>query len=312
MLVVRSADAIPPGSRGCSIAWGMFDGVHLGHQHVLRLALTEARVRGGKAVALTFDPHPQSVVCPEKAPRLLQPLSQRLRDLAAVGIDVALVLEFTPELSRVPGQEFVERLLATAPGVHSLSVGEGFQFGAQRSGDIGLLRRMGLERGFAVHVAQPVSLGGEVVSSSRIRQSLREGDLEHVSELLGRPYAVSGTVVRGDQLGRTLGFPTANLAVQGLELPPQGVYAARVRILSDTPGAAVPAVLNWGIRPTLERPAGEGRFEVHLLGHEGDLYGRELEVTFVGFLRAESRFDSVDALRSQIGRDCIAARNILG
>lgn len=310
MLVVRSADAIPRSARGCSIAWGMFDGVHLGHQHVLRLAQNEARVRGGRAVALTFDPHPQSVVCPEKAPRLLQPLTQRLRDLEALGIDVALVLQFTPELSRVTGQEFVEHLLGRAPGVQSLSVGEGFQFGARRSGDIALLRRIGLERGVAVHVAQPVSLGGVVVSSSRIRQSLREGDLETVSELLGRPYAVSGTVVRGDQLGRRIGFPTANIDVQGLELPPHGVYAARVRILPGAPD--VPAVLNWGVRPTLDRPEGEGRFEVHLLEQEGDLYGRELEITFVRFLRAECRFDSVEALQSQIGRDCIAAREVLG
>lgn len=309
MLVVRSADAIPRAPGGCRMAWGMFDGVHLGHQQVLNLTLTEARARDGLAVALTFDPHPQSVVCPEKAPRLLQPLPQRLRDLEAFGIDVALVLEFTPELSRVTGQEFVERLFEQTPDLCSLAVGEGFQFGAQRSGDIALLRRIGTERGFAVQVAQPVSRGGGVVSSSRIRQSLREGDLETVSELLGRPYAVSGTVIRGDQLGRRIGFPTANINVQGLELPPHGVYAARIRMLPSD--VQVPAVLNWGVRPTLGRPEGEARFEVHLLDHDGDLYGQELEVRLIRFLRGECRFDSVDALRSQIGRDCIAARELL-
>lgn len=225
-------------------------------------------------------------------------------------MDVALVLEFTPELSCVAGQDFVEQLLDATPGFCSLSVGEGFQFGARRSGDIALLRRMGAERGFAVHVAQPVSLGGIVVSSSRIRQSLREGDLETVSELLGRPYAVSGIVVEGDRLGRRIGFPTANIDVHGLELPPHGVYAARVRMPPADVG--LPAVLNWGIRPTLRRPEGETRFEVHLLEEGSDLYGRELEITFVRFLRGEHRFDSIDALRSQIGRDCAEARQLLG
>lgn len=310
MLVIRSEEPFPGSPRGSSIAWGMFDGVHLGHQHVLRLALNEARIRGGRAVALTFDPHPQSVVCPERAPRLLQSLSQRLRYLGSIGMDVALVLEFTPELSRVSGQAFVEHLLSRTSGFSSLSVGEGFQFGAQRSGDIALLRRIGTERGFAVHVAQPVSLGGTVVSSSRIRQSLREGDLETVSELLGRPYAVSGIVVQGDRLGRRIGFPTANVDVHGLELPPHGVYAARVRMPPDI--VEVPAVLNWGIRPTLKRPEGESRFEVHLLDKGRDLYGRELEITFVQFLRGECRFDSLEALQSQIGQDCTVARDLLG
>ena len=310
MQVIRSAEAIPRGSRGCCIAWGMFDGVHLGHQHVLSLALNDARVCGGRSVALTFDPHPQAVVCPERAPRLLQPLAQRLRHLEASGIDVALVLQFTSELSRVSGHEFMESLVEKAPRIRSLSVGEGFQFGSQRSGDVTLLRRIGSERGFAVHVASAVSLGGVVVSSSRIRQSLREGNLREVSELLGRPYSVSGYVVRGDQLGRTMGFPTANIEVRGLELPPHGVYAARVRVL---PGRReLRAVLNWGVRPTLGRPEGEPRFEVHLLDQDGELYGRELEITFVRLLRAECRFDSVDALRSQIQRDCIAARKLLG
>ena len=309
MLVIRNSEAIPESPKGSSIAWGMFDGVHLGHQHVLRLALNEARVRGGLAVALTFDPHPLSVVCPERAPRLLQPLAQRLRDLGSLGIDVALVLQFTPKLSSVSGADFVEHLLSGTSGVRSISVGEGFRFGAQRSGDIALLRRIGTERGFVVHAAQPVSVGGTVVSSSRIRQSLREGDLEAVSALLGRPYGVSGTVVQGDKLGRRIGFPTANIDVQGLELPPHGVYAVRVRMPPND--VEVAAVLNWGVRPTLGNPEGEARFEVHLLDRGGDLYGRELEVTFVRFLRAECRFDSVEGLRSQICQDCAAARELL-
>jgi riboflavin kinase/FMN adenylyltransferase len=293
----------------------MFDGVHLGHQHVIRSALNDALTHGAPSTVLTFDPHPLRVVWPDRAPRLLQPLAQRLRRFAELGVGTTLVHPFTPDIARWSGEQFIRHLVTEARGIRSLNVGEGFQFGHGRSGNVSLLRELGRELGFSVHVAPPVALGGEVVSSSRIRQCLRDGRLEHVAELLGRPYALSGVVQPGDQRGRQLGFPTANLDVDGLELPPFGVYAARVRRI--TPPASADdwaAVLNMGVRPTVSGAGGEPsiRFEVHLLGFQGDLYGQELEVTLVQFLRPERRFESLEALRDQIARDCESAVVALG
>ena len=313
MRVVHHPSELPRTPRGCCVAWGMFDGVHLGHQHVIRSALNDALTHGAPSAVLTFDPHPLRVVWPERAPRLLQPLAQRLRRFAELGVGTTLVHPFTSDIARWSGEQFIRHLVTEAGGVRSLNVGEGFQFGHGRSGNISLLRELGLELGFSVHVAPPVALGGEVVSSSRIRQCLRDGRLEPVAELLGRPYALSGIVQPGDQRGRQLGFPTANLNVDGLELPPFGVYAARVRGVGTT-GNEWPAVLNVGVRPTVSASAGEPavRFEVHLLGFQGDLYGQELEVTLVEFLRAERRFESLEALRDQIARDCESAVAALG
>lgn len=309
MQVIHRPADLPRASRGCCVAWGMFDGVHLGHQHVIRAALADAATHQAPSVVFTFDPHPLAVVRPDRAPRLLQPLSQRLRAFADLGLHTGLVFPFTTEVARWSGETFIRWLVSEAGGLRSLSVGEGFQFGQARSGDVGLLRRLGQELGFGVHVAPPVAVGGEVVSSSRIRQCLREGKLELVTELLGRPYALSGVVERGDGLGRKWGVPTANLGIEGLELPPSGVYAAWVCRMGH--GGDHPAVLNLGVRPTLGRPEGAQRFEVHLLDFEADLYGEELEVTFVEFLRPERRFESLDALRHQIHRDQEAAREAL-
>ncbi len=291
------------------MAWGMFDGVHLGHQHVIRAALADAATHHAPSVVFTFDPHPLAVVRPDRAPRLLQPLPQRLRAFADLGLQTGLVFPFTSEVACWSGETFIRWLVSEAGGLRSLSVGEGFQFGQARSGDVGLLRRLGQELGFGIHVVPPVAVGGDVVSSSRIRQCLREGRLELVTELLGRPYALSGIVERGDGLGRKLGIPTANLGIGGLELPPSGVYAARVRRINRA--GDYPAVLNLGMRPTLGRPEGEQRFEVHLLDFHADLYGEELEVTFVDFLRPERRFESLDALGDQIRRDQESARDAL-
>jgi riboflavin kinase/FMN adenylyltransferase len=310
MVVVSSPDALPRHPHGLCLALGMFDGVHLGHQHVLHAALTDAATLATQSVVLTFDPHPLSVVRPERAPRLLQTLPQRLRAFARLGLEAALVVPFTPEIAALDGEAFIRGLLRGTGPLRSLSVGEDFLFGHARSGNVALLRRLGAELDFTVHAAPPVSVGGEVVSSSRIRECLRAGQWEHVAELLGRPYALAGVVQRGDQLGRQLGFPTANLDVAGLALPPAGVYATRVRRLAA--GTEHPAVLNLGVRPTLARADGELRFEVHLLDFAGDLYGEELEVTFVRHLRAEQRFSGLDALRAQITADASKARALLG
>lgn len=309
MLVTRTPAELPRPAHGLCLALGMFDGVHLGHQHVVRHALTHATTVAGLSVALTFDPHPLAVVRPDRAPRLLQTVPHRLRALRALGLDATLVIPFTRDLANLSGEQFIRELLQNAGRIRSLSVGEGFQFGHQRSGSVDLLRTLGGALGFQVHAAPPVAVGGEVVSSSRIRQHLRDGQLEAAGELLGRPYALSGLVIPGDRLGRNLRFPTANLDIAGLELPPTGVYAVRVRRLSrDTDH---PAVLNLGVRPTVACREGELRFEVHLLEFDADLYGEELEVTFVERLRDERRFPDIAALRTQIAADIAAARTLL-
>ena len=309
MLVTRSPAALPRPAHGLCLALGMFDGVHLGHQHVLRHAIVHASTVAGASVALTFDPHPLSIVRPDRAPRLLQSLPQRLRAIEALGLDAALVIPFTTALAALEGRAFIETLLRETGRIRSLSVGEGFQFGRNRTGTVDLLRALGDGHGFHVHVAPPVSLGGEVVSSSRIRSHLRAGALDEASELLGRPYAVSARVIAGDARGRTLGFPTANLDIAGLELPTGGVFAVRVRRIAA--GTDHPGVLNLGTRPTVSPDGGPLHCEVHLLDFAGDLYGEELEATFVERLRRELRFPDAEALKSQITADVVAARHAL-
>lgn len=308
MLTLRSPAELPAAPGGVCVALGMFDGVHLGHQHVIRQAQVDARILGARSVVATFDPHPLSVVAPAKAPRLLQTLSQRLRAIEGQGIDAVLVLPFDAELSRVPGEEFVRRLAAGFGRLRSFTVGQGFHFGHQRSGNVPLLRALGRELGFVVHPMAPVSIGSEVVSSTRVRTALREGRLSLVAELLARPYAVSGRVMTGDRLGRQLGFPTANLEVTGLELPPTGVYAGRVRL----DGRDHLAAMNLGRRPTLREREPALRCEVHLLDYHGDLYGRDLEVEVVRLLRPERSFSGLEALREQIARDVAEVRRVAG
>ncbi|HXG46520.1 MAG TPA: bifunctional riboflavin kinase/FAD synthetase [Methylomirabilota bacterium] len=304
-LVHRVADLAPQGRKVC-VAIGMFDGVHLGHQQVIRQAVTDAEQYEGLAVALTFDRHPNAVVAPERVPPLIYSLPQKLRCLEALGVDVTLLLPFDESLSRKTGEEFVLDLAREPGSLQSVCVGAAFTFGHKRSGDLGLLRRLGAELGFAVHGVAAVSLDGEVVSSTRIREAVSTGKLDFAGQMLGRTYALASRVVRGDQLGRKLGFPTANLDVQGRLLPPAGVYAVHARVQ----GQCYRAVLNIGTRPTLAAAAAVLRAEVHLLDFEGDLYDRELEVTFTAKLRDERRFPSLDELRRQIATDVAAARRL--
>lgn len=310
MLTVNQLAALPPHPRGTCVALGMFDGVHLGHQHVIRAALLDAAHFGARPMAITFDPHPLQVVAPERAPRLLQTVPQRLRAIGALGCQTTLVIPFNPEFAHRSGEDFIRELAAGAAPLRSISVGEGFSFGHRRSGNVPLLRALGSELGFATHAASPVSIGGEIVSSSRIREALREGRLTEVAELLGRPYALAGTVQHGERLARQLGFPTANVPVDGLELPPSGVYAAHVRVVAT--GFEYAAILNLGLRPTVTPGETLPRLEAHLFDFDGDLYGQEIEVEFAHHLRPELKFSGVDALRRQIADDVASARAFHG
>jgi riboflavin kinase/FMN adenylyltransferase len=287
-----------------SLAVGVFDGAHLGHASVIQETLREAKRHGGVAVAVTFDRHPTSVLAPDRAPPMIYPLWRRLEALEDLGMGAALVFAFDEEFSRQPATVFVERLLAGFQRVAAIVVGTNFVFGHGRSGNVALLERMAAERGFVARAVPGRLLGGEIISSTRVRERIAAGDFEGASELLGRPYALAGEVEAGDRLGRTLGFPTANLRVDGLALPPPGVYAARA-VMGKI---SRPAAVNVGTRPSIQANGATVRVEAHLLDFAGDLYGERMELEFRFRIRGEERFPSRDALARRIGEDVEAVR----
>jgi riboflavin kinase / FMN adenylyltransferase len=288
------------------VALGNFDGVHLGHQAVVRRAVEEGRRREAKVVAATFDPHPRVVLAPGSEPRLLTTLEMRREELLGYGVDEVWAIRFDEALSRKSPEEFVRDVLVGEIGASAVVVGENFRFGHRAAGDFRELER--LMRGFGGEAyAVPVrSEDGEApISSTRIRRLVGEGEVAEAAKLLGRPYVLRGEVVMGDKRGRTIGFPTANvLADPALVVPARGVYAGFVRVGKDTYAACT----NIGVAPTFERR--ESRVEAYLLGFEGDLYGREVDVSFLQRIREEKRFSGVEELKTQISRDVEAARRI--
>lgn len=307
MIVIHAPEQLPSPRRKLCLAIGVFDGVHLGHQQIIRRTVDLARTRGALALVLTFDRHPNAVVAPERVPPMIYTPGQKQRALAALGVDAVWVLTFDAATSRLSGEAFVRRLAQSPGGLEAVCVGADFVFGHRRSGNVALLRQLGGELGFEVVALPPVLLDGVAVSSTRIREAVRRGDFADASRLLGRDYALAGTVVRGEGLGRKLGFPTANLDTRGLVLPPNGVYAARARLNERD----WPAVVNIGVRPTIEPAQTVPRVETHLLDFEGDLLGRELELILGARLRDEQRFPNPEALRAQIARDVAEAKKIL-
>ena len=299
-------DAAPLGDDAppVHLALGVFDGVHLGHQMVIRQSLADAEESGGVAVVVTFDRHPASIVDPASAPPLVQPLWRRLDAIEETGVENVLVFTFDEAFSRQAGETFVSRLASGFGRLSSVSVGEGFVFGHRRSGDVALLEQMGSRLAFRVHGIPPLQLGGKVVSSSQVRERIGSGDFGGASSLLGRPYDLAGEVVAGDRMGSQIGFPTANLAVDGIILPPNGVYAA----VAQFGRSRKPAAVNIGFRPTVGGRPGAIRVEAHLLDFEGDLYGERLQLEFRGRLRGEERFGSLEQLAAQIERDVEAVR----
>ncbi len=307
MNTIRRAADLRGGSAGVCAAIGFFDGVHLGHQHVIRHALEDARVEKLQPAVITFDCHPASVLAPERAPRLIYPLSRKLELFAALGVEVTLLLHFDRRFSEQPAEEFIRGLSRDLAPLRSISVGRGFTFGYQRQGNLALLQRLGNELGFAVHGADFLVADGQPVSSTRIRTAIQAGDFAAAGAMLGRPYALVGKVIAGDRLGRELGFPTANIDASELVLPPNGVYAVQVLTHGPTYGG----VLNIGVRPTVPQQAPRVQVEAHLLDFDGDLYGAELELNFVQRLRDEKRFSSRTALQEQITQDIAQARVLL-
>lgn len=306
MTVLSTPTELQPGPRKVCVAIGVFDGVHLGHQQVIRQTLADARQHDGVPVVITFDRHPNAVVAPDRVPPMLYSLPQKLRAIESLGVANTLLIRFDRAFSEQTGEQFIRGLARDFSHLHSVCVGAEFTFGHQRSGNVALLKQLGAELKFTVHGLATLALDGEPVRSTRIREAVRAGDLDAASQMLGREYAIAGTVVCGDQLGRQLGFPTANLDVSGLILPPNGVYAVHARVA----GREHRGALNLGFRPTLASPTPRLQCEVHLLDFAEDIYGAELELNFVARLRDEQKFPDVEALQAQIIRDLAAARSL--
>jgi riboflavin kinase / FMN adenylyltransferase len=286
---------------------GNFDGVHRGHQALVEVSRERALALGGTVVVLTFDPHPARVLSPDRAPSSLTTIAQKAEILGGLGVDRLAILPFTAELAGRTAADFASLVLRGALGARVVVVGEPFRFGRGREGDVTALEALGRALGFEVIAVAPVLVGQTPVSSSRIRSALEIGDVEGAEQLLGRAFFVDGEVIRGAARGRTLGFPTANVASENETLPATGVYVCWSQ--EEGTGARIPAVANVGRRPTFG--GGALGLEVHLLDWSGDLYGRRLRVGFTARLRAEQAFPSRDALVAQIESDVRAARRIL-
>jgi riboflavin kinase/FMN adenylyltransferase len=294
------------------VALGNFDGVHLGHQVVVRRAVGEARARGLRAVAATFDPHPRAILRPGSEPKLLTVLEVREELLLGCGVDEVRVMRFDLELSKNSPRDFVREVLVGELGAGVVVVGENFRFGYNAVGDVEDLERHMREAGGEAYAVPTYVLGeaarpDEAINSTRIRALLYDGKAREAARLLGRPYSLRGVVVEGDRRGHALGFPTANVLPDAAALVPgRGVYAGHVRVGEERYGACT----NVGVAPTFERR--ESKIEAYLLGYEGDLYGEVVDVTFEERLRPEKRFSGVDELKEQIARDVAEARRVVG
>lgn len=292
------------------LAIGVFDGLHLGHRAVLERAQKEARRIGGTAVPLSFDPHPARVLRPENAPLMLTAAEHKMRLLEAMGFSHTLLLPFNLTVAATSADDFIRSLAQTARPLAAICVGHQWSFGKGRQGNLESLAKLGAQMGFVEIGVPEILFEGEAVSSTRIRNAVTQGDFVQASRLLGRAYSVLGEVQRGRALGRTLGFPTANLGLFNEQLPPHGVYAVRATGAVGT--EPLPGVANLGTRPTVESSSVQPTLEVHLLDYSGDLYGKILEVEFVAPLRGEQKFASLDLLRQQIHLDTLRAKEVLG
>jgi riboflavin kinase/FMN adenylyltransferase len=282
---------------------GNFDGLHLGHQAIVRTVLARSRDRGGSSLLITFNPHPLKVLAPERSPRMLTTRKQKLALLESTGLEFLLILPFTVELAEVTAERFVRQYLAEGLGVKEVYVGANFNFGRCRAGNAELLVRTCAELGIRAAQVDEVRYLDSPISSSRIRRAIQSGEVELARELLGRPYIIEGTVIHGESRGAALGFPTANLDTPNELVPQDGVYVTEAVIEE----VLHPAVTNIGSRPTFE--GASYAVETHLLDAPGDLYARPMEVRFLARLRPELKFDSPQALIAQVRKDVQRARD---
>jgi riboflavin kinase/FMN adenylyltransferase len=297
---------IPDSLKGSIVALGNFDGFHLGHQAVVGRAVARAFHERRPVIVATFDPHPVRYFKPDLPPFRLTTLDQRERLFAHAGADAMLVFEFGSKLAAMDADEFIAAVVAEQIGAAGVVTGDDFTFGKGRTGDIQLLKSLGEQHGVVAEAVSQVLVDGVRVSSGRIRDALIAGDSGTATRLLSRDYAIEGVVQNGDARGRELGYPTANLVLGDYQRPRYGIYAVRVT-LDD--GSEHPGVANLGVRPTFDPP--QELLETHLLDYSGDLYGRRMEVALHVFIRAEQKFDSIDALVAEMRRDEAAARKLL-
>ncbi len=305
--LIRGLHNLRSAHHGSVVTIGNYDGVHLGHRHMLAALRRQAAMHGQPATVITFEPNPREYFAPESAPARLMRLREKLDALGRQGVERVLLLRFDAAMQSVAADDFIERILVRGLGARAIVVGHDFRFARRREGTVAMLRDAGARCGFDVEEVDAYELDGERVSSSLVRAALGAGDLARASRLLGDNYRISGRVRRGKRLGRRLGYPTANLALHRKVVPLSGIFAVRVH------GAGLaghPAVASLGTRPTVD-DRGEPLLEAHLFDFDGDLYGQQLEVEFLVRLREERRFESVDALVEQMHRDETEARAVL-
>ena len=296
---------VPDALRGAIVALGNFDGFHLGHQAVVGRAVARGAHEQRPVIVATFDPHPVRHFRPDTAPFRLTTLDQRQRMFGQAGADAMLVFQFDAALASTTAQDFVSELLAKRIGAAGVVTGEDFTFGYKRGGNAKVLRELGAAHGVEAETVGPVLLDGEPVSSSRIREALKAGDPGTATRLLTRPFAIEGEVIHGDKRGRALGWPTANVELGPYQRPAYGIYAVRVR----HDGEEYDGVASLGVRPMFDPP--RELLEAVLFGFDGDLYGRTIEVALLYYLRAERKFDGIEALKRQMAKDCDDARRTL-
>jgi riboflavin kinase/FMN adenylyltransferase len=286
------------------LAIGVFDGVHLGHQAVIRTSAEHAKEAGGTPVVVTFDPHPAKVLRPEKAPRLLTATQHKIALIRNLGVAHLLVLTFDKEFAATPPEEFVHQLVRHASPLREICVGHEWSFGKGRAGNLSLLIKLGAQFDFNVVGITPITVDETVVSSTEIRRAVEQGDFAKAAKMLGREYTILGTVKEGAHLGRQLGFPTANLSAHSEQFPPNGVYVAEAQLN----GTIYRGVANLGYRPTVADTKPERLLELHLFDLNRDIYGEDIEVRFIRYLRPEKKFETLNALAEQIALDVEQAR----
>jgi riboflavin kinase/FMN adenylyltransferase len=306
MEILRSIPELE-GLRGpVFLAIGAFDGVHRGHQAVISTSANHAQVASGTPVVVTFDPHPEKVLRPQAAPHLLSATQHKIALIRALGVEHLLVISFDKQFAATEPEDFVGELVAHSKPLREICVGHEWSFGKNRRGNLDLLKKLGSQFNFDVVGIPPVKINGVVVSSTAIRHAIEKGDLAKAAEMLGREYTILGTVTRGDNLGKKIGFPTANLSAHSEQFPPNGVYAAEAWIDAELHRG----VINLGIRPTVSGGKSERVLEIHLFDFNRDIYGHDVEVRFLRFLRPEEKFENLDTLVQQIRRDVQQAREV--
>jgi riboflavin kinase / FMN adenylyltransferase len=288
------------------LAIGVFDGVHRGHQAVISTSADHAQAANGTPVVVTFDPHPEKILRPESAPHLLSATQHKIALIRALGVGHLLIINFDKQFAATEPEDFVEQLVAHSKPLREICVGHEWSFGKNRRGNLELLKKLGSKFNFGVVGVPPIKANDEVVSSTAIRQAIERGDFARAAAMLGREYTILGTVTHGNNLGKKIGFPTANLSAHSEQFPPNGVYAAEALIQDELHRG----VVNLGVRPTVASGKSERMLEIHLFDFNRDIYGKDVEVRFVKFLRPEQKFENVDALAAQIRRDVDQAREL--